>query len=270
MVGYGAGLLQSNNSVTPGLNISVMASGSDAVAQIYNVQPWTSGYLLMDVALGYFAGTGAKHLLFRTSDDLYVLPSAFTVVNQDPPYISSVVPTLDPNGNKVLEVSGTNLIPGSTRILFDGLPGAVTGVDSTGDLLVVPPTGPASYRAVVTALNGDGQSSNYLQVLSPPTYIYDPGSSPSLAVTPAILSFGNNVVDVIGTNTNFTSGQVIVGFGSSDAAVNNVTVLSPTHLSVNVTMNSNAFIPTTSVNVTSGLTLIAQSQGSAVTLQSSH
>jgi len=270
MVAYGAGLLQNNNTVAPGLNISVMASGSDAVAQVYNVQPWTSGYLLMDVALGYFAGTGPKHLLFRSLDDLYVLPSAFTVVSQDPPFITAVVPALDPNGNKVLAVSGTNLIPGSTRILFDGLPGAVVGVDGSGNLLVIPPPAAGSYRAIVTALNGDGQSSNYLQVSSPPSFVYDPASPPMLAVSPAILSPGNNVVDVAGTNTNFVDGQVFVGFGSSDALVNKVTVLSPTHLSVNVTMNSNAFVPSTAINVTSGLALIAQSQGSAVTLQTGH
>ena len=270
VIAYGAGLLQNGNAVTPGLNISVMASGSGAAAQVYNVQPWTSGYLLFDVALGFLAGTGPKHLLFRTNDDLYVLPSAFTVVAQDPPYISSVFPATDANGNKVVAVGGTNLIPGLTRILFDGLPGAITGIDANGNLLVVPPVAPGSYRAVVTALNSDGQSSNYLQEATPPSYVYDPAPPPSLAVSPAALLPGNNVIDVIGTNTNFIDGQVMVGFGTSDAVVNKVTVLSPTHLSVNVTMNSGAFIPLTAINVVSGLNVIAQSQGSSVTQQASH
>jgi len=38
---------------------------------------------------------------------------------------------------------------------------------------------------------------------------------------------------------------------------------------VNVTMNSNAIVPATSINVANGLQLIAQSQGSSITVQSS-
>jgi hypothetical protein len=121
---------------------------------------------------------------------------------------------------------------------------------------------------VVTALNPDGQSSNFMLTGAPPYYVYDSSDAGSVAVSPSSLSPGDNVVDVVGTNTNFVPGQVAVGFGSSDAVVNSVTVLSPTHLSVDVTMNPNAFIPTTAINVTSGLALIAQSQGSQVTQQS--
>jgi len=165
-----------------------------------------------------------------------------------------------------VEVSGTFLTAAST-ILFDGLPGTVTSVADDGDLFVIPPPGPGSYHAVVTALNPDGQSSNFLQAPAPPMYAYDPSASPSLAVSPAVLSPGSNVVDVVGTNTNFIDGQVAAGFGSSDAVVNKVTVSSPTHLVVNVTMNSNANVATTSLNVVNGLQLIAQSQGSSVTVQ---
>ena len=100
--------------------------------------------------------------------------------------------------------------------------------------------------------------------------MYDPAAPASLAVLPSLLSPGNNVVDVQGVNTNFVDGQVVVGFGSSDAIVTKVNVLSPTHLSVNVTLNPNAYLPVNFINVTSGLSLIAQSQGSSITLQTGH
>jgi hypothetical protein len=268
MVAYGTGLLKDPNTLLPGLQISVLGSGAASTAQVYNLQPWQGGYIALDVALGSFAGIGPKHLLFQTADDIYVLPSAFTAVNQSPPYIASLTPAYDPANGKAVAVSGTNLAQGVTRIFFDGLPGNVTGTTSDGSLLVVPPPGPASYQAVVTALNPDGQSSNYLQAPNPPYYAYDPGGSASLAVSPSALAPGNNVVDVVGTNTNFVDGQVVVGFGSSDAVVTGVTVLSPTHLTVNVTLNSGAYIPTSAINIVNGLQLIAASQGSAITQQS--
>jgi hypothetical protein len=248
------------------LNISVVGSGSNAAAQVYNVQPWTAGYLEMAVAVGYFA-QGPKHMLFNTADDIYVLPSAFNVVTQDPPFITSVSLTsaLDANGNKVLAVSGTNLLAGSTTILFDGLPASQVGVAGDGSLLVVPPPAPGSYRAIVTALNPDGQSSNYLQAPAPPSYVYDPSPTPTITVSPTILSPGDNVVDVVGVNTNFIAGQVAVGFGTSDAVVNSVTVLGPNHLSISVTANGSD--PTSGINITSGISLIAQSQGSPVNPQ---
>lgn len=266
MVASGAGLLQNSNSLAPGLNISVIGSGSNAAAQVYNVQPWTAGYLEMAVAVGYFA-EGSKHMLFSAADDIYVLPSAFHVVSQDAPSITSIssTATLDPNGNKVLAVNGTNLLAGSTAILFDGLPASQVGVAGDGSLLVVAPPAPGSYRAIVTALNPDGQSSNFLQAPAPPSYTYDPSPVPTISVSPTILSPGDNVVDVVGVNTNFIAGQVAVGFGTSDVVVNSVTVLGPNHLSISVT--SNGSISTSAINITNGISLIAQSQGSPVNPQ---
>jgi Matrixin len=267
LVAYGAGLLQNANTLTPGLNVSVLGSGSSGTEQIGNLAPWVSGYIRMYVTVGAFSGNGAKHLLFSTKDDIYVLPSGFSVVSQQPPSIASVAPAVDNSGNRVLEVTGTNLAAGSTTILFDGLPGTVTGAADDGGLFVIPPPGPGSYRAIVTALNPDGQSSNFLQPAVPPVYTYDPSAAPALAVSPALLAPGSNVIDVVATNTNFIDGQVMAGFGSSDAVVTKVTVVSPTHLLVGVTMNSNTIVSTTSMNVVNGLQLIAQSQGSNITLQ---
>src|SRR5579872_2176164 len=217
LVAYGAGLLQANNTLTSGLSISVMDDGSKGQVQISGVAPWVSGYIQMVASPWTFSQVGAKHLLFRTSDDVYVLPAAFAVVNLQPPSITAITPAVDGSGNHVLSVNGTNLTQASTTILFDGLPATVTGVASDGSLLVVPPPAPGSYQSVVTALNPDGQSSNYLQAPAPVTCTYDaaPGA-PSLAVYPAALTPGSNTIDVVGTNTNFIDGQVLAGFGSSD------------------------------------------------------
>jgi len=265
LVAYGSGLLQSNNTLTPGLGVSVLDSGSRGQAEVGNLAPWVSGYVQMVLTVGAFASNGPKHLLFTTRDDMYVLPSAFSVVGQSPPSIAALSAVADNSGNRGVKVTGNYLTAGSTTILFDGLPGTVAGVASDGDLLVIPPPGPGGYHAVVTALNPDGQSSNFLQ--SPLVYTYDPSAAPSLAVSPALLSPGSLVVDVAGTNTNFVDGQVAAGFGTSDAVVTKVTVLSPTHLVLNVTVNVNAAVPATWLNVVNGLQLIAQSQGSSITLQ---
>jgi hypothetical protein len=120
----------------------------------------------------------------------------------------------------------------------------------------------------VVALNADGQSSLFLQP-TPPTFTYGgaaPAASavPSLTVTPETLVSGNaTTVDVVGMNTNFAAGQTLVGFGTSDVVVNQVTVLSPTHLSVQVTPN--VTVATSGINVTTGLGVISQAMGDKIT-----
>ncbi len=257
--------MQNNTTLVPDLSLSMLGSGSGTAVQVYDLQPYVDGYLSFAVSVGYFAA-GPQHLLFAVPGDIYVLPSAFNIVTASPPSVTAVAPALDPKGNSVVSVSGANLTAGATTILFDGLPGNVTGTASDGSLLVVPPDASGSYSAAVTALNPDGQSSNFLAA-TPQFYTYGPSDPASLAVTPGTLAPGVNVIDVVGTNTNFMDGQVLAGFGSTDAVVNSVTVLSPVHLSVNVSMNSPAVIPTTNINVVSGLALIAQSQGSVITQQ---
>ncbi|MGA2598727.1 MAG: matrixin family metalloprotease [Bryobacteraceae bacterium] len=265
IVAYGDGLMQNNTTLVPGLSLSMLGSGSNNAVQVYDLQPYVDGYLSFAAAVGTFAA-GPQHILFAVPGDIYVLPSAFKIVTASPPSITAVAPALDSNGNPVVSVSGANLTAGTTTILFDGLAGNVTGTANDGSLLVVPPAGSGSYSAAVTALNPDGQSSNFLAA-TPQFYTYGPSDPASLAVTPGTLLPGVNVIDVVGTNTNFIDGQVLAGFGSTYAVVNSVTVLSPVHLSVNVTMNSPAAIPTTNINVVSGLALIAQSQGSVITQQ---
>jgi hypothetical protein len=101
-----------------------------------------------------------------------------------------------------------------------------------------------------------------------PTYTYDPGGSPSLTVMPSFIPpTGDTVVDIVGVNTNFTSATTL-GFGTSDALVKKVTVLSPTHLSA-VVSASNAWVPTGGISVTTGLQILSQALGNQITVASS-
>ena len=259
----GGGLLQSNQTVTPGLGVSTLG----VVAQIGDLEPYPPPYPYIAVYVLYTSfgvGAGPKHLLFSTPNDLYVLPSGFNAVTNPPPSISSVTPTFDPGGNRAVVVAGANFNE-NTRILFDGLPGTIKTVNADGSLLVTPPPAPGSYMATVVALNSDGQSSLFL-AQNPPTFTYDAAPAPSLVVSPSVLTPGADItVTVAGTNTNFIdpSTNVVngsyVGFGTSDVVIKQVTVLSPTQLSVVVT----PYVPlsTNTISITTGLGIISQALG---------
>jgi matrixin len=260
LVASGAGLLENGKQLSNGLAVSEL--GASAV--VYNLQPYTSSYLLMAVQV--YSGLGPAHMLFSTPNDLYVLPTAFKAVNTFPPGITSVTASVDKAGNGVAVVAGTNLSK-NTRILFDGLPATIQNITKDGKLIVLPPQAPLGYVASVAALNPDGQSSLFLQGDNVSTFTYGANgtaqASPSLAVTPGTLPTGRDiVVDVVGKRTNFIDGQTVVGFGTSDVLVKKVTVLSPTHLTVLV--NANVSWSTYTISITTGLNVISQSQGARV------
>lgn len=179
------------------------------------------------------------------------------MVNGPAPWIAEVKPT----GGNVM-IAGANL-SADTRILFDGLPAAVTGVTDDGKLLVTPPPAPGGYTATVVALNPDGQSSLMITP-TPVTFTYDGAAGPSLNVSPILLPPAvDTVVDIQGVNTNFVQDQTTVGFGTSDIVVSNVTVLSPTHMTAVVTPSAFAF--TSGVTVTNGLRVMSQSLATPIT-----
>ncbi len=256
LVATGAGLLQSNQTVTPGLSISTLGQ----VAQLGDLAAFPPPYPYIEVFVMYTSlgvGPGPKHLLFSTPNDLYVLPSAFTAVVAPAPFITSVAPTFDSSGNRAVVVAGTNLGL-STRILFDGLAGTIEAQNPDGSLLVTPPPALGSYTASVVALNPDSQSSLFVQQ-TPPTYTYDPAGTPSITVSPSVMTPGAPVtVSVLGVNTNF-SALTQVGFGTSDIVVQQVTVQSPTQLSIVVTPN--VPVTTNMITLTTGLGIISQALG---------
>ncbi len=261
----GVGLLKSDNTLASGLSVDMLGTS----AHIDNLRPYPppTPYIAVDVMVSNLAGPGAKHLLFNTPGNVYVLPAGFSVVDAPAPLISALGPAVDGNGNPAVAISG-EYFTANTQILFDGLP-AVIQYQSSNILVMTPPLAPAGYTAAVAAFNSDGQSSLLLSPTAP-TYTYSTGAAsalpanPSLVVTPSAIASGGDVtVDVTGTNTNFVQDLTTVGFGTSDLVVKQITVHSPAHLTVTVTPS--VTISSASITVTTGLEVIAQAVGSQIT-----
>lgn len=260
----GSGLLQSGNALTAGLSVGMLGSA----AQINNLRPYPppNPYIAVD-AMPTFGASGMKHLLFSTPGNLYVLPAGFTVVAAPPPVISALAPTVDGNGNPAVLIAGQQFTS-STRIYFDGLPAAIQSQKSNL-LIVTPPLGPIGYTAAVAAFNSDGQSSLFLNPTAR-TYTYASGvasavaANPSLTVMPSVIPAGGSLtVDVQGINTNFVQGLTTVGFGTSDVVVNEITVISPIHLTATVTPSVS--LSSANITITTGLEVISQALGSQIT-----
>ncbi len=256
------GLLQSDNSLTPGLSVGMLGSA----AEINNLRayPAPNPYIAVD-AMPAFSASGQKHLIFSTPGNLYVLPAGFTVVDAPAPVISAMAPAGNGSGN--LAIAGAYFTP-NTRILFDGLP-AVIQSQNNNILIVTPPAAPIGYTAAVAAFNADGQSSLFLSPTAP-TFTYAAGitaavaANPSLTVTPSVIPSGAAVnVTVQGVNTNFVQGLTTVGFGTSDVLVNQVAVTDATHLTV--TVSPAVSISSANITITTGLELISQAVGSQIT-----
>jgi hypothetical protein len=264
----GIGLLEPNNSnnvLTPGLGISLLSDGVD----INNLRAYAPGnpYIAVDVTPDANAQPGPRHLLFSTPGNLYVLPSGFSVVQAPPPVINSLTPAVDQNGNPAVAIQGQQFTAG-TQVLFDGSPAVIQSQTSTL-LIVTPPLAPPGYTAAVAAFNSDGQSSLFLNATAP-TYTYGtvPGSAvtvtASAVVSPSTIPAGGAVtLNVQGTNTNFVQGLTTVGFGTSDVVVTQVTVNSPTQLTVTVTPN--VTVSSANITITTGLEVVSQAVGSQIT-----
>jgi hypothetical protein len=248
--------LANGNSVAAGLSVSVLGQAGAAVLAS-GPRYYTDGYIYFGLAPTFGSNSGARHLVFSASNDIYVLPSAFLLVRAAPPSISSLTAGFDDHGGRTVLVTGANF-DSSTRILFDGTPAAVLSRNSDGSLLVVPPPAQGGYRASVVALNDDGQSSLFLQS-TPPTYLYDGTDVPAvnLSVT-SLAAGGESMVEITGVNTNFIDGQVAVGFGTSDITVRRLWVTGPNRMLANVSVNPNAPAGAVEFTVVSGLQMVAQ------------
>ena len=262
LVAYAAsGLLQNNgSSLASGLGVNMLGTS----ATIYNVRPYAQQFIALDVLVANTTGPGPKHLVFSTPNDLYVRPSAFTVVTNRPPSVTSATATFDSSGNRLVSISGTNL-QWDTRINFDGIPGTVQGTTNDGRLLVAPPPAPGGYTATVVALNSsDPQSSLFLQP-TPLTYTYDPAPGLTLTVSPQFLTPGADTqVDIVSQNANFVDGQVFAGFGNADIVVKKVNVVSSSHVTLTVAAPSSAIVPTSSLNLTNGLRILSPALGTPI------
>jgi uncharacterized protein (TIGR03437 family) len=232
----------------------------NATMQLY------SGYLVMDFQ-NNGAITGPHHMVLTygsgASSDMYVLPDAFIVVGKQPPALTSVTP----NSDGSLTIGGSGLTADS-RIFFDGLDASLVtpfaATDSgNGFITVLPPDGASSQNSTLTAFEADGQNSMFLQSAKPVVYSYPAANAPQISsVSPAALVAGANSdgtaseIDITTANTNFISGQVTLGFGTSDISVRRVWVLSPTHLVADIVVANNATPGPASLNVISGFQVL--------------
>jgi len=261
----GNGLLDaSGNQASPGLSVEPLGwllYITPGTTQVYQgnltveIQAYSDS--VVDVVQA-----GARPLLIHSSDNTYVLPAAVRGVVGPPPSVTGALVV----GDGTVMVTGTNFTDG-TRIVFDGIPGTIVNAVSDTEIIVQPPVADTGFTGHVEALNPDGQSSLYVsQDADVVTYTFPGSGPPSLSVSPGTLTAGGSTtVDVIGTNTNFVQGQTYVGFGTSSAVVTNVNVLGPGHLQATVTTSAGASVPTTAINVTTGLSVISQALGDSVT-----
>jgi len=246
--------LGSNGHLTAGLSASVLGTAFLAPGGL-RAYGTTPTYLALDLMFGLVTPTGPQHIVFSDSGNVYVLPAGIKLTKTDPPSISSV--STDATGNVV--VTGTNFAPDS-QVYFDGLPAATAIVD-VSHAAVIPPPGVSGQTAVITVYNSDGQNSMFLEPSPVPAYTYPGTSAPASSVTlsPSVLPAGARaMVDINGVNMNFTDGFMNVGFGSSDALVRGVWVLSPTHALVNVQVADNALPSSSYATVISGFQVNAQ------------
>ena len=244
-VGLGA-----NGHLAAGLSASILGTAFLAPGGV-RAYGTTPTYLALDLMFGLVTPAGPQHIVLSQGGNVYVLPAGLKLTKSDPPSISSV--STDATGNVV--VTGTNFAPDS-QVYFDGLPAATTIVDAS-HATVIPPPGVSGQTAVVTVYNSDGQNSMFLAPSPVPAYTY-PGSAKSapassVTLSPSALPAGTRaLVDITGVNTNFTDGFMNVGFGSSDALVRGVWVLSPTHALVNVQVADDALPGSSYATVISG------------------
>lgn len=239
----------------PGGEVSLAPNGISQ--QLY------AGYTYADLYLNFNANAqpGQQHMIFTTPDYMYVLPSAMFLTAAPPPTITGV----SSNNDGTLTLTGTNWTP-ATLLYFDSLPATIVSLNSAaGTAIVAAPTGVNGQVSTLTAYNPDGQNSQMLQSASlcilpglpqcPATYPYG-GSLPTptiTAISPSSLPAGADaMVDITGSGFSFAPGAAAIGFGTSDILVQQIFVLSPNHVQVDVSVAPGAALSTSDVTATSG------------------
>jgi len=235
-----------------------------------NVSPCfatSGGWLFAYFNPSLVAQSGPRHIVLNFGTDIFVVPDAFTLVQNPPPLAASL--NTNPDGS--LTLNGTNIFSDST-VYFDGLqvPGSCNA--GTSSCTLFPPAGNSGQTSIVAVYNSDGQNSNFLEysgspVSGPQLYMYPASAAPtfvvnqpSLPTTTASSGF-TSMLDITGANSDFTAGQVTLGFGTTDITVSRIWVLSPTHLLANVVVAPNAAIGASEISVISGFQVATQPFG---------
>jgi hypothetical protein len=247
------------NAIAPTLNVSVI--GATAPASV--VPGYTKyyekydgfSYDSMGIYTSQVQSTTPVALAFTVSNDLYVLPAAFYVVQSGAPTLTALNRGTDGNGNPTLTVYGNSLST-STQFVFDGTPAIVPSgnVNPDGSFTLSVPSAPANYSSSIEALNPDGQTTGQaIPFGNPPQYLYSYVNPATIQISPSQAVPGTDMmVQISGNNTNFNA-QTTVGFGSSDIVVKQVFVVSSNLLRVNISINAAAPQTLSTVTVTTGL-----------------
>jgi len=255
LIATGPGLAASLRSTTVG----VLGGG----VQVKNTAPYAPDPQFTEIEMEFnpFIGTGSRHLVFTTGNDVYVRPGGVQLVTRPAPLVRQAQTEADAAGT-VLTLAGDNLTADSL-VYIDGAPAAARGFDEiSGRLRVIPPPGMGGRSAVITVYNPDGQSSMFVQPTSPALYVYPPADPSTLTVSPASAPAGRDItVEVQGTNTTFVDGQTVVGFGTPDVVVRRVWVTSPARVLAVVSISPRSSIGAVTVSVATGSQLAALPAG---------
>jgi hypothetical protein len=232
-------LLPNSTLLRPGLSLS--AIGPSARFEPQYLSYFVGPYLKTIVDTSTVTQPTPVALAITTSDDLYVLPAAFTVVPTGGPTITSVSGSTDALGNALVTLKGDNLGL-DTRVLFDGAPATGIQKNDDGTFSVTAPPAIGNHVAVLDALANDGQTSvQAMGSLPLPTFTYASPDHASLSITPATVTAGTDtMIEVDGFNTNFAEGQTQIGFGSSDVAVRRIWIIDRGKALLNISVNSGA------------------------------
>jgi len=243
--------ITTSSGLAPGLKVQTIGQAAVLPNSLYYYSAGGDGVLTVNVP--QIQTPTAVALLFTLPNDMYVLPYAFFVVPDLPPWITGVNATTDFLGNTTVKVSGSNLSGAS--IYLDGSPVQVLSTNSDGSVTVAAPPASAGYTAYVEALSADGQTSwQDLGNTLPPSFTYPVPQSPSITINSGLLFPGATaLLDIIGTGTSFLNGQVSIGLGSSDIAVNQIWWLNPGRILANVTVSPNATPGPVDLTITAGL-----------------
>jgi uncharacterized protein (TIGR03437 family) len=263
-VNLSSSLVTASNGLAPGLAAQAIGS-SISIDQVYPFSASGLTYYGLVVAFNLGAQTGSQHVVFATPSYTYVLPAAINLTQSAPPTVTAA----SGNGDGTVTVTGTNWAP-NTLLYFDGLPSSIQSINAAaGTAVVIPPTGTNNEQAVLTAYNSDGQNSQFVQSASPVTYSYGAAATPVItSITPSSLPAGAEAaIDIVGSGFTFTAGQTTVGFGTSDVLVQQVFVLSPTHLRVDVLVSPNAALSNPDVSVVAGFQFATATAGFQITPQ---
>ena len=253
-------LVPNTTKVTPGMSLSVI--GPAAKLEPDTLGYFVSAYLYNVVNANPVSQPTPVALAVTTSDDLYVLPSAFTVVPSAGPTISSVSGSNDALGNTTVTLTGTNLGL-DTRVLFDGAAATSIQKNDDGTFTVAAPPAIGTHVAVLEALASDGQTSRQtMGTAPPPTFTYSSPNNPSLSITPASVASGTDtMIEVDGFNTNFADGQTVIGFGSSDITVRRTWIINPGKALLDISINGGATPGLVTVTAATGVQTVPLSAG---------